>query len=436
MCGGLTSISFLYYNINGYFTFLSTPGENDLGASDGYADYFLGAPNSYSQGAAQGETLRNTALYLFVQDSWKVKPSLTVNYGVRWELNTPYYDTGNRLQTFRPGQATTQYPCWINTAGSEAAGFSPGDCGQNSAQNSVFPLGLVFPGDKGIQRGLTSTYYKAIAPRIGVAWAPSNTEGFLGKIFGGPGKSSIRAGFGLFYNPMEQLVLEQFSAEPPFGGSSFSSYPNFNLPFLPQSSDPTLGPFTPNPFQGIIKQTPTTACPDSSGPAGCVDWASFRPILLYGEFAPNLRTQYAAQYNLTIERQVTKDMVFRIAYIGTQAHRLLASHDLNYGNPETCLQLNNIPASGGCGSFDSDSAYFLPAGTVIPSYTPPGWRFGGYRLQWFVFALQPRVWRKLPVGGNGGWESGCDAGRATQIFFAELPASDGYRLPDGPSAGV
>ncbi len=362
---------FLYYNINGFFTFLSTPGENDLGASDGYADYFLGAPNSYSQGAAQGETLRNTALYLFVQDSWKVKPSLTVNYGVRWELNTPYYDTGNRLQTFRPGQATTQYPCWINTAGSEAAGFSPGDCGQNSAQNSVFPLGLVFPGDKGIQRGLTSTYYKAIAPRIGVAWAPSNTEGFLGKIFGGPGKSSIRAGFGLFYNPMEQLVLEQFSAEPPFGGSSFSSYPNFNLPFLPQSSDPTVGPFTPNPFQGIIKQTPTTACPDSSGPAGCVDWASFRPILLYGEFAPNLRTQYAAQYNLTIERQVTKDMVFRIAYIGTQAHRLLASHDLNYGNPETCLQLNNIPASGGCGSFDSDSAYFLPAGTVIPLYTPP-----------------------------------------------------------------
>ena len=117
---------FLYFNINGDYTFISTPGENDLGAADGYGDYFLGAPNSYSQGAAQGETLRNTALYLFVQDSWKVKPSLTVNYGLRWELNTPYYDTGNRLQTFRPGQATTQYPCFIFTPGSEAAGFSPG----------------------------------------------------------------------------------------------------------------------------------------------------------------------------------------------------------------------------------------------------------------------------------------------------------------------
>ena len=67
------------------------------------------------------------------------------------------------------------------------------------------------------------------------------------------------------------------------------------------------------------------------GPAGCVDWASFRPILLFGEFQPHLKTQYAEQYNLTIERQVTKAMLLRVAYVGTQAHHLLASHDLNYG---------------------------------------------------------------------------------------------------------
>ncbi|MFZ0735521.1 MAG: TonB-dependent receptor [Candidatus Acidiferrales bacterium] len=379
---------FLYYNVNGDFTFITDsnlcstynpnlapncdiPVTNDVGYVDGYPDYFLGSANEYSQGAAQGEDIRNTALYLFAQDSWKIKSNLTLNYGIRWELNTPYYDTGNRLQTFRPGQATTQYPCWIHTAGSEAAGFPAGDCGESSANNSVFPLGLVFPGDKGIPRGLTTTYYKAVAPRIGMAWAPGATDGWLSKITGGPGNMSIRAGFGLFYNPMEQLVLEQFSAEPPFGGSSFASYPNFNLPFLPQSSDPSTGPFTPNPFQGVIQQTPKTPCPDSSGPAGCVDWAAFRPILLYGEFAPNLRTQYAEQYNLTIERQVRKDMVFRVAYVGTQAHRLLASHDLNYGNPETCLQLNNILGAGTCGPFGADSEYIVPGGTTIPLYTPP-----------------------------------------------------------------
>ncbi|HUO33516.1 MAG TPA: carboxypeptidase regulatory-like domain-containing protein [Candidatus Acidoferrum sp.] len=377
---------FLYYNINGAFDVIGgSGGPNDLGYNDnGYADYFLGVPNAYLQGAAQGEYDRNTALYLFAQDSWKLKSNLTLNYGLRWELNTPYYDTENRLQTFRPGQATTQYPCWIYTAGSINAGIPPGDCSENGPNNSVFPLGLVFPGDKGVPRGLTSTYYKAFAPRIGLAWSPGYTEGFLGKLFGGPGKSSIRAGFGIFYNPIEQLVLEQFSAEPPFGGSSFSSYPNFNLPFLPQSSDPTTGPFTPNPFQGIIQQTPTTPCPDSAGPAGCVDWASFRPLLLYGEFAPHLRTQYEEQYNLTIERQLTPTMLFRVAYVGTQSHHLLASHDLDYGYPDTCNEIAAISAAnpanvlsyaGGpqtsCGPFGADSSYYILPGTVIPSYSSP-----------------------------------------------------------------
>ncbi len=103
--------------------------------------------------------------------------------------------------------------------------------GQNSgANNAVFPLGLVFPGDKGVPRGLTTTYYKSFAPRIGIAWSPGATEGWLAKLTGGPGKLSVRAGWGIFYNPIEQLVLEQFSAEPPFGGSTFLSNTLFNTP--------------------------------------------------------------------------------------------------------------------------------------------------------------------------------------------------------------
>ena len=75
-------------------------------------------------------------------------------------------------------------------------------------------------------RGLTTTYYKGFAPRIGSGVEPQSlTDGWIAKLTGGPGNTSIRAGFGLFYNPIEQLVLEQFSAEPPFGGSSFVSYP-------------------------------------------------------------------------------------------------------------------------------------------------------------------------------------------------------------------
>ena len=100
---------------------------------------------------------------------------------------------------------------------------------------SIAPA-LVVPGDQGVPAGLTSTYYKTFAPRLGIAYSP-----------GSSGKTSIRAGWGLFYNPMEQLVLEQFSAEPPFGGSNIINAPLFNTPYLQQD-----GTEKPNPFNGIL----------------------------------------------------------------------------------------------------------------------------------------------------------------------------------------
>jgi hypothetical protein len=376
---------FLYFDINGDFTFQGG-GTNDTGFINSYPNYFLGLPSAFTQGAAQAENIRSSSFYLFAQDSWKIKPNVTLNYGLRWELNTPYIDTKNRIQTFRPGQATTQYPCWLSATGAgviNASGgaVTPGDCGQNSAQNAYFPLGLVFPGDKGVPQGLTSTYYKGIAPRIGLAWSPGAKDGWLAKLTGGPGKSTVRGGYGMFYNPIEQLVLEQFSAEPPFGVSVSLSDPTFNTPFLGQS-----GTISPNNSTGVINQTPGTACFDPAGPKGCVDWSLFRPALLFGEFQPHLRSQYAEQYNFTIERQLSKDMLLRIAYVGTQAHRLLSSRDLNYGNANTCLDLinlNNLGVPGtGCGSFGSDAGYsfVLPAGQTFHLPYMPGSGSGGANI--------------------------------------------------------
>ncbi len=360
----------LYFNVNGGYSFQTAGTDNDLGYPNAYADYFLGVPTTFTQGAAQAENDRTTSLYLYAQDSWKIKSNLTLNYGLRWELNTPYTDNGNRLQTFRPGQATTQYPCFLSQTNEAALGASSQDCSENSPNNAYFPLGLVFPNDQGVPRGLTTTYYKGFAPRIGLAYSPSWTEGWLAKLTGGPGKSTIRGGYGIFYNPIEQLVLEQFSAEPPFGTSVFLSSPQFNTPFVSQS-----GTQSPNNSSGIINQTPSTPCFDPAGPNGCVDWSSFRTALLFGEFQPHLRSQYAEQYNLTIERQLTKDMLLRIAYVGTQAHHLLASQDLDYGNAKTCLDISNLNIPNQpCGPFDSDNSYSftLPAGSVFHLPYIPG----------------------------------------------------------------
>ena len=181
--------------------------------------------------------MRNTGLYLFAQDSWKIKSNLTLNYGFRWELDTPLTDALGHVQTFRPGQNSTAYPCTI--ANADALG--------NPSTLAYCPTGLVVPGDPGVPAGLTSTYYKAFAPRIGLAYSPNFSDGFLGKLFGSNGKTSIRTGWGLFYNPMEQLVLEQFGAEPPFGSSPSFYSTFFNTPFVGQD-----GSVAPNGFNGIL----------------------------------------------------------------------------------------------------------------------------------------------------------------------------------------
>jgi hypothetical protein len=333
---------FLIFDINGSYSF--QPGGTGIGSDDAYPNYFLGLSNGYLQGSAQHELVRTKSLYLFAQDSWKIKPNVTLNYGVRWELNTPLADAGEKVQAFRPGQATTIYP---GIPGNDAAG--------------VTPLGLVFPGDKGVPKGLTQTYYKAFAPRLGFNWSPGARDGWLAKLTGGPGKTSISTGYGIFYNPVEQLVLEQFSAEPPFGGSESISGSFLSTPFVGQD-----GTIHPNPFTGVL--SPPRGTP--------IDWSRFLGTTYFGDFQPHMRPQYSDQYNLTIKRELPGDILLQVGYVGSQGHRLLAIYEANETNPNTCLELNTILGPGNCGPFFEDSFYqfTLPAGQGfdLPYYNPGG----------------------------------------------------------------
>ncbi len=391
----------LYYNVNGSFSF-NSGGTNDVGSDNLFTDYLLGLPNGYTQGSAQNENVRSTQLFLFAQDSWKIRKNLTLNYGLRWELDTPLTDAGQRVQTFRPGQVTSIYPCQLAASNPLAQTFGTTSCGQGSAGESVFPLGLVFPGDKGIPAGMTQTYYKALAPRIGLAWSPSAASGILHTLLGDAGKTSVRMGWGMFYNPIEQLVLEQFSAEPPFGGSVSLANTMFNTPFVGQD-----GSTSPNPFNGILN--PTRGKP--------VDWSSFRPLLLYGQFQPNIRTQYSDQYNFTIQRELPSDILLQIGYVGTQGHRLLASHDLNYGLAQPCLDLNSVLGSGDMRSLWGrqllhDSGEHDTGGIYVP--------------------LAVRA-----AGDGYGSESESDhVSGAAEVLVAELQSVDRRRMPAGRSAGV
>jgi hypothetical protein len=348
---------YYYFDVNGEFSFDNT-GPNSIlpGDGDNYAEYLLGLVDTYTQGSGQREDVRGTSVYPFAQDSWKIKPNLTLNYGLRWELDTPPTDISGHVETFRPGQNSTIYPCGLSSQGATELGVSTGT---SCAAAGVQPTGLVVPGDPGVPAGMTSTYYHAFAPRIGLAWSPGKS-----------GKTSIRTGWGIFYNPIEELVMAQFGAEPPFGGSSSLFETFLSTPFVNQ------GDFvSPNPFRGIL--TPTKGQP--------VDYSLFRPILLYGEFQPHIRTQYTEQYNLTIQHQLANNMMFQVGYVGSEGHRLLASYDINPSTPQTCYDMyristalklpGNVTSFGApttCGPFLEDTQWNVTVPAGFPFHMPNG----------------------------------------------------------------
>ncbi|MGH9452932.1 MAG: carboxypeptidase regulatory-like domain-containing protein, partial [Terriglobia bacterium] len=162
------------YAENGVFAF--------NGSETGYdfADFLIGAPSSLTQSSRQFLDSRSKYVGAFAQDSWRAKPDLTLNYGLRWEFSQPWYDTQNKTETIIPGVQSVVFP--------------------------GAPKGWLVPGDPGVPPTLAPTYYRGFAPRAGLAYSPNVGSGLLGKLLGGPGKTSIRMGYGVFYTSVEDYT--------------------------------------------------------------------------------------------------------------------------------------------------------------------------------------------------------------------------------------
>jgi hypothetical protein len=330
----------LFGTTGGFYFFGGGP--NDPGFSDVIPNYLLGLPDNFVQGSPTLQYLRSTASALYAQDSWKVRSNVTLNAGLRWELTPPFHDRYHRIETFRPGQMTRVYPCQLAPGDPLLDRLGTTDCNPGSAGGFVFPTGIVYPGDKGIPSGLTETYYKGFAPRTGLAWSP-----------GSSGRTSIRVGFGMSYNPIEQLVYKQFNGAPPFGAAPFISNILFNTPYEFQDGSVAINPFPVN---------------NSPPPFQPVDWSIFRPTFAFGQQLPHQHPQYAEQYNFTIHRQLAKDLVVQMGYVGSEGHHLNINHDLNIGLAQPCLDLNRIPGQS-CGPFGADRRFYIPAGAIPPGFT-------------------------------------------------------------------
>jgi hypothetical protein len=314
---------------NGSFVFQGTETGSD------FADFLLGVASTYGQADASAFYIRNKYIGLFAQDSWQVRPGLVLNYGLRWDVLPPWREKYNQQQTFVLGQQSVVYP--------------------------GAPAGIVFPGDRGIPSTLAPTKWTNFSPRLGFTYAPDFDGGFLREIFGPSGKSSIHAGFGIFYSAFEGLSAGIMSSDPPYGYdyTSTGGHPLFNEPFV-TANGPGMQPFpSPIPPFGASPSHPNTA----------VNWSNYSPITGDPAFYYRNTSPYTESYNLSFERELAPNTFLKLAYVGSQAHHLLVLTSANPGNAATCLSVSQpsqvAPGTPTCGPFAEDGTFTKADGSTV-----------------------------------------------------------------------
>jgi hypothetical protein len=265
---------------NGFFVFAPFP------ASDSFASFLLGFPVVFFQGGGDmNRGLRNVDFATYGQDEWRITRHLTINYGLRWEVSTPFVDIRNRMNSWSPGQQSTVFP------------------------NA--PKGLLFPGDRGVPDGIAPAYWKGFMPRIGLAWDPT-----------GSGKMSIRAAYGIFYDSFTNGVggplQAPLSAVPWTQARQIGPPINFTDPWNGQN------PFTPNSFP-----QPTTVLTVENGmrPPYAQNW--------------NLSVQrsFAGNYLLDVRYIGNK---------GTRLPRMIEANPAEYGPGATSDNADRRRLYAGC----------------------------------------------------------------------------------------
>jgi len=330
---------------NGSFQFTGSETGSD------FADFLLGVASYYRQGDSRSFYLRNRYIGLYGQDSWKVTPRLTLNYGLRWDVLPPWHEKYNQIQTLISDQQSVVFP------------------------NA--PRGIVFPGDLGIPRTLAPTKYTDLAPRIGVAWSPSSQEGLLRTMFGA-GKTSIRAGYGQFYTAFEGLSASIMSANPPYGYDyNSTASPLFSTPFVAAATGQSAGQPFPSPIADYGASR--------SNPNNTVDWSKYMPVTGVPSFYYRNVSPYSESYTLSLERELIPNTVLNVAYVGSQAHHLLVLTSANPGDPARCLSVSQssqvMPGTLTCGPFSEGGTFTRVDGKTVQVRGPFSAQFDAVSYQ-------------------------------------------------------
>lgn len=340
---------------NGTFSF---QGSGDFTTGNAFADFLLGVPDSYFQGSGSILDARDDIWYVYAQDTFKATPHLTLSYGVGWTLDRNWENIFNEKKSqiaFRPTCRSIIYP--------------------------TAPEGICYTGDPGIPRGTAPLRRNNLGPRFGFAWTPGASSGLLGKLTGGQGKFTIRAGYGIYRDNIIGESTLQFLGNAPIGVNvNGAPAPSFATPFTSIDGRTVLT----NPF-------PAAGAP----PIGsAVDFSIFEPLIITS-FDPNFRTANTQSYNFTMERQFGGDWLVRLAYVGSQGRNLLSTVE---GNPVD----SKLAAKQKCGSFFTqlncpNVTRFVPGDIVSSVFLQASFANSGYNS--FQAAVEKRFTKGIQFRG-------------------------------------
>jgi outer membrane receptor protein involved in Fe transport len=305
---------------NGLFDFVGSGG---IGSGNDFADFLFGVPFDYFQSPNAPTNARSKYYAGFAQDEWRVNKKLVLTFGVRYEYSSPKLDTHGVTFNVIPGHA----------------------------QSTVFPnapSGLVFPGDANAPRGVNFPDKNNWAPRFGFAWDPK-----------GDSKTSIRGGFGMFYDILKAEDNFQDNGQPPFFGGA-------GLFFSPIPGNPSADvPYLSQPFTSTGATNPFPSKPVNHN----INFAT-AGILPFGISSiflddPHLKTPYTYQYNLSVQREIARNTSVEVAYVGSSSHGLTSLVDINpFILGTTNRILNLLPGNSSCDA----STQFLCSFSNIPEF--------------------------------------------------------------------
>jgi hypothetical protein len=310
-------------NMNRVEDYYTDPVFNFNGQYSGnaLADLLLGLPNYYNLQTEVSSRLRHNAMDIYAQDNYKATKRMTLDAGIRWEPFLPPVDNLNDQICYDP--TFTKQSAYYPTA-------PPGILFPGPPQGS----GSLGQGDPGCPRSMVPDRWKNVAPRVGV-----NVDPF------GNGKTSVRAGFGIFWDQARLIAWNRFSTAQPFDESVIVNGPKVFQPSLSGNNIYTNGGVQ-NPYPFSIPRTPAQRAAFDPVYGGNWPTAAGETVL-----APNFNEGLTYQWNLTIDQQLSSNYMLTVAYIGNHGSHLFVSRENNYAplstyDPTLSIAANNtnLPA--------------------------------------------------------------------------------------------